>query len=123
MKRDFSLFIKDILEAIDDIENFIADADFETFSADKKTRAAVVHEIEIIGEATKNIPASVRTKHKELPWKDMAKMRDKVTHFYFGVNYEIVWKVVKERLPAIKVAAKKILSDLAEKTSQDKDKS
>ncbi|MCL5062552.1 MAG: DUF86 domain-containing protein [Nitrospiraceae bacterium] len=112
MTRDFSLFIKDILEAIDDIENFIGDMNFEAFSSDRKTRTAVVHEIEIIGEATKNIPISIRNKYKELPWQDMAKMRDKISHFYFGINYEIVWKVVKERLPEIKLAVEKILKEL-----------
>lgn len=112
MTRDFSLFIKDILEAINDIEIFIGDMDFEAFSTDRKTRTAVIHEIEIIGEAAKNIPKPVRAKYKELPWQDMAKMRDKISHFYFGVKYEIVWKVVKERLPEIKMAAGKMLKDL-----------
>jgi uncharacterized protein with HEPN domain len=118
MKRDFSLFIKDIVEAIDDIETFIGDMNFEAFSSDKKTRTAVAHAIEVIGEATKNIPASIRNKYKDLPWQDMAKMRDKISHFYFGINYEIVWKVVKERLPEIKLAAEKILNVLAKKNHQ-----
>ncbi|MBE0426377.1 MAG: DUF86 domain-containing protein [Nitrospirae bacterium] len=118
MTRDFSLFVKDILEAINDIENFVGDMNFEAFSSDKKTRTAVIHEIEIIGEATKNIPIAIRNKYKELPWHDMAKMRDKISHFYFGINYEIVWKVVKERLPEIKLSAEKILNDLAKKNSQ-----
>ncbi len=116
MTRDFLLFIRDILEAIDDIENFIGDMNFEAFSSDRKTRTAVVHEIEIIGEATKNIPTSIRNKYKELPWQDMAKMRDKISHFYFGINYEIVWKVIKERLPEIKSAVEKILKELTEKS-------
>lgn len=115
MKRDVSLFIKDILEAINDIESFIGDMNFEAFSSDKKTRTAVVHEIEIIGEAAKNIPASIRNKYKSLPWQDMAKMRDKISHFYFGVKYEIVWKVVKERLPEIKSEIERILKDLTKK--------
>ncbi len=118
MIRDFSLFIKDILEAINDIETFIGDMDFEAFSADRKTRAAVIHEIEIIGEAAKNIPKPVQVKYKELPWQDMAKMRDKISHFYFGVKYEIVWKVVKERLPEIKMATGKILKDLIDKAPE-----
>lgn len=118
MNRVYSLFIKDILQAINDIESFIGTSDFNAFSSDKKTRSAVVHEIEIIGEATKNIPNSIKEKYKELPWKDMAKMRDKISHFYFGVNYEIVWKVVKERLPEIKLAAEKILKDLTKKNPE-----
>lgn len=112
MKRDYSLFLKDILQAITDIENFVSDMDFHAFYSDRKTRSAVAHQIEIIGEATKNVPKSIRDRYKELPWQDMAKMRDKISHFYFGINYEIVWKVVKERLPEIKSAVEKILKDL-----------
>ena len=118
MTRDFSLFIKDILEAINDIETFIGDMDFEAFSADRKTRTAVIHEIEIIGEAAKNIPKPVQAKYNELPWQDMAKLRDKISHFYFGVKYEIVWKVVKERLPEIKITAGKMLKDLIEQNPE-----
>ncbi len=102
MKRDYSLFIKDILNSIDKIESFIEGMDFEEFMKDEKTKSAVVREIEVIGEATKRIPDSIRERHKDLPWVDMARMRDKVIHFYFGVDYEIVWRVVKDRLPEIK---------------------
>jgi uncharacterized protein with HEPN domain len=112
LKREYPLFIKDILQAITDIESFIGDIDFSTFSSDRKTRSAVVHEIEIIGEAAKHIPKSIRDRHKDLPWNDMVRMRDKISHLYFGVNYEIVWKVVKERLPEIKPAIEKLLIDV-----------
>jgi uncharacterized protein with HEPN domain len=114
LKRDYSLYIKDILQAITDIELFVGNMDFEAFFADKKTRSAVVHEIEVIGEASKNVPKSIRERYKDLPWPDMAKMRDKISHFYFGINYEIVWKVVKKRLPEIKPVIKKILQELTE---------
>jgi uncharacterized protein with HEPN domain len=120
MKRDYSLFLKDILQSIADIESFIGNMDFAAFSSDKKTRGAVVREIEVIGEATKNVPKSIRDKHKELPWQDMAKMRDKISHFYFGINYEIVWKVVKERLPDIKSVVADILKEMAEDVSHGK---
>ncbi len=83
---------------------------FEEFMKDEKTKSAVIREIEVIGEATKNIPEVIRKRYKELPWKDMARMRDKIIHFYFGVDYEIVWKVVKDRLPDIKNLIKKIVS-------------
>jgi len=74
----------------------------------------VVLKIEIIGEAVKNIPKAIQAKDKEIPWKDLARMRDKITYFYFGINYKIVWKVVKEELPKIKPKIKKILKDLKE---------
>jgi len=112
MTRDYKLFIKDIVEAIKDIEVFIGEMDYEGFLRDKKTQKAVVWQIHVIGEATKNLPESVRQKYKEVPWKYMARIRDKIAHFYFGIDYEIVWKVVKERLPEIKLAVKKILKEL-----------
>lgn len=112
MKRDYSFFIKDILQAITDIESFIGNMDYDAFHSDKKTRSAVVWSIETIGEAAKNIPKSIREKYKDLPWQDMSKIRDKISHFYFGINYEIVWKVVKERLPEIKQKIENILTDL-----------
>ena len=90
MKRDFKLFIRDILEAIENIEDFIGKMDFNQFNSDEKTRSAVVWKIGIIGEAAKNIPKNIKDRHKELPWREMARMRDKISHFYFGVDYKIV---------------------------------
>jgi len=112
MKRDYKLFIKDILTSINKIDDFIGDINLDEFLKDEKTKSAVVREIEVIGEATKNIPEIIRKKYKDLPWIDMAKMRDKIIHFYFGVDYEIVWEVVKKRLPEIKFLIEKILEDL-----------
>ena len=112
MTRDYRLFIKDISEAIKDIDIFIGNMDYDEFLKDKKTQKAVVWQIHIIGEATKNIPASIREKYKEVPWKYMARIRDKIAHFYFGIDYEIVWNVIKEKLPEIKPVIEKILKDL-----------
>jgi uncharacterized protein with HEPN domain len=85
---------------------------FKQFLGDEKTKTAVVKKLEILGEATKNIPKAVKDKHKELPWTDTAKMRDKLSHEYFGVRYDIVWKVVTEKLLEIRPAVEKILNDL-----------
>ena len=112
MKRQFKLFVQDIKDAMDSIETFISDMGFDEFLQDDKTKSAVVWKIGVIGEATKNIPQSLRTKYKQLPWKGMAKMRDKITHFYFGIDYKIVWAVVKRELPEIKPHIEKILTDM-----------
>lgn len=112
MKRDHSLFIKDILEAIKKIEEFVGNMNFDEFVRDDKTASAVIKKLEIIGEASKNIPVAIRKKYEVLPWKDMARMRDKISHAYFGVDYEIVWKVIKERLPEIKPIIHQILEDI-----------
>jgi uncharacterized protein with HEPN domain len=114
MKRDYKLFLKDILDAINKIENFVGTMSFDEFMKDEKTKSAVVREIEVIGEATKNIPESIRIKSKDLPWKDMARMRDKIIHSYFGIYYETVWKVIKDRLPEIKPLISKLLKELEE---------
>lgn len=114
MKRDFRLFIRDIFEAIENIEDFLGKMDFHQFNSDEKTRSAVVWKIGIIGEAAKNIPKNVKDRHKELPWREMARMRDKISHFYFGVDYKIVWEVVRKRLPEIKPIIQKILEEMEE---------
>jgi len=74
---------------------------YEQFTADLKTQDAVVRNLEVIGEATKKLSRSLRNAHPQIPWKDMAGVRDKLIHEYFGVNYEIVWTIVKEELPSI----------------------
>lgn len=115
MKREFRLYLDDILESIVLIEEFTAYMDFDQFFTDEKTKNAVVKRIEIIGEATKNIPKNIRDKYPDLPWKQMARMRDKLSHEYFGIRYDIVWKVVKKRLPEIKLHIKRILKDIEAK--------
>jgi len=112
MKRSYKLFIEDIAECIKKIEEFVGNMDFDEFVRDDKTASAVIRKLEIIGEASKNIPKRIREKYKELPWSDMARMRDKITHGYFGINYKIVWNVIKERLPEIKPVIHKILEEL-----------
>lgn len=102
MKRDISLYLKDMLENMEKAEKFTADMSYKDFIADEKTKYAIVRCIEIIGEAVKNVPESVRKKYNEVPWKDIAGMRDKVIHFYFGVKFKRVWLAVREDIPKIK---------------------
>ena len=79
---------------------------------DEKTYSAVLRKIEIIGEAVKNIPQEIKTQFSETPWSDMAKLRDKIIHSYFEINFETIWKVIKDRLPEIKEKVKSILINL-----------
>lgn len=115
MSREWIFFVQDIFDAIQHIKAFIGDMTLDEFLSDEKTRSAVAFKIENIGEAAKNIPREARAKYKQLPWADMAKMRDKITHFYFGINSKIVWKVVKEDLPAIEPVIVSILTELKTK--------
>ncbi len=112
MKRVHWLYVKDIIEAIRSIEDFIGDMDFNEFKSDDKTTSAVVRKLEIIGEATKNLPESVTQNYPDLPWQDMARTRDKISHAYFEVDYEIVWKVIKEKLPDLVPNLQQIMKEL-----------
>ena len=99
--RDYSLYLKDILAAIESIEGFIARMDLDTFQDDDKTNSAVMRKLEIIGEAVKQIPDEIRQEYAQIPWKEMDGMRDKLIHFYFGVDYHLFWKTITERLPQV----------------------
>lgn len=113
-KRDVKLYVKDILEAIKAIEKFVEGMDFENFKEDDKTSSAVIRKFEIIGEATKNIPQSIKEKYPHIPWKEMAGFRDRLIHFYFGIKYDIVWDTIKLRLPELRNNIEKLLKDLEE---------
>ena len=112
MKRDYKLFLEDISERIARIESYIAGMRYEEFVCDDKTVSACIREIEVIGEATKQIPKEITERFDDLPWSLMAKMRDKLIHWYFDVDEEIVWKVAKEKLPNIKMQIDRILEIL-----------
>lgn len=95
-------YIADIAAAIDEVNEFTLDMTFEVFSNDKKTVNAVIRSLEVVGEASKHIPIDFRDEHPEIPWKQMAGMRDVLIHDYMGVDLMTVWKVVRERLPELK---------------------
>lgn len=98
-KRRDTDYLGDIKEAVNNIALYIKGLTYKKFLLDRKTQDAVVRNFEIIGEATKNLPKSIRDKYPSIPWRKMAGMRDKVIHEYFGVNHETVWKTAKNTLP------------------------
>lgn len=104
-------YLRDILTAVDQVEAFIGSMGFEEFVKDAKTVNAVVRSIEVIGEASKHIPVSLREKYVELPWKEVIGMRDKLIHGYFGMDYETIWKAAKEDVPSLRKVVERMLKD------------
>ncbi|KYC43012.1 hypothetical protein WA1_12985 [Scytonema hofmannii PCC 7110] len=110
--RSISEFLQDILDAITDIETFTDGIDFETFQANREKLLAVVKLIEILGEAVKQIPDSVRSQYSQIPWKAVAGMRDVLVHEYWGMDVNVVWATVQEGLPPLKAVIVEIKTNL-----------
>src|SRR3990172_462882 len=113
-KRDYRDYLKDIVDSIADIKSFVTGMTYKKFVADRKTVYAVTRGIEIIGEASKRIPKSLRDRNPSIPWKKVAGIRDIIAHEYFGIDLEIVWKVAREELPPLKPKIENILKSLSE---------
>lgn len=111
--RDYKLYLTDILESMESIEIFTNDLnDLESFKKDDKTLSAVIRKFEIIGEAAKNVPEDVKQKCPQIPWREMAGMRDKLIHVYFGIDYDLVWRSIKNRIPNVKPLVIKLIAEL-----------
>jgi uncharacterized protein with HEPN domain len=112
-ERTDSDFARDMEEAIRRISAYTDGLTYEAFLLDTKTQDAIVRNLEIIGEAAKNISAHLRAKHAEIPWKSMAGVRDRLIHDYFGVNFDIVWEIISNDLPKVMGPLKRLLGEEA----------
>ena len=103
------MYLEDLLLAMNRIAEYIEGMSFIDFKKDYKTVDAVIRNFEIIGEAAKNIPSEIKEKHIEVPWAEMYLLRNKVSHEYFGIDYEIIWDVASYYLPDNKKQIENIL--------------
>jgi uncharacterized protein with HEPN domain len=114
-RRTPAVYLEDILKAIEKIERFTRGLSKEEFLSNELVVDAIIRNLEVIGEATKKLPEELKNRHSNLPWKEIAGMRDVLIHGYFGVDLETVWDTVKEDLPALKKEIWVILEDLNQK--------
>ncbi len=101
-KRDVTLLLDDILAAIEKIDRYVAGLDREQFLNDEKSIDAVVRNLEIIGEATRQLPDEFITQHTHIPWQQMAGLRNRIVHEYFGLDLDIVWEIIQRHLPPLR---------------------
>ena len=112
MKKEPLIFIKHIMESIENIESFSKGLSKNKFEKDRLKQSAIIREIEIIGEAVKNLPIEFTVKYPYVEWSKIAGTRDKIIHHYFGIDLDIIWDIIKHDLPDLKKEIKKILEEL-----------
>jgi uncharacterized protein with HEPN domain len=96
------LYLSDIVEAADHIAEFIAGADFRTFQESEMLRSAVVQKLGVIGEAAARVPGDLTSRHPEVPWPQIVAFRNILIHAYFGIDWEVVWRVATNRCPVLR---------------------
>lgn len=111
MKKDPSIFLEHILGSIEKIEAFSKNLSKEDLSKSELNQYAIIRAIEVIGEAAKNLPDSLKNKYSHIPWKEIVGTRDKIIHHYFGVDLDVIWDIIKGDLPKLKKEIKKILEE------------
>lgn len=110
--RDIRDYLNDILEMIENIWNFTENMSYEDLEGDKKTIYAVIRCLEVLGEAVKKIPKDIKNGYPDVPWQEIAGIRDKLIHEYFGVDMGIVWDTIHEDLSPLRATVAKIINEL-----------
>jgi len=109
-KRDYKLYIEDISEAIQKIGEYTKGMTFAEFSKNDKTIDAVVRNFEIMGEASKQVPNTIKVQHPDIEWQSLIQFRNIVVHEYFGIDLKIMWDIIKNELPPLKTKIKAIIN-------------
>ena len=107
-RRDLD-FLGDVQDAMDMVAIYTKGLTYHKFLADRKTQDAVVRNFEVMGEAAKNISVTFKSKYPDIPWQKIAGLRDKLIHFYFGIDYKIVWNIAKKEMPGLRRQVKAII--------------
>ena len=111
-KRDPIVYISDMLNYCESALSFISGLNYSSFIKDEKSIFAVIRAIEVIGEASKKVPKSIKEKYFKIPWREIAGMRDKLIHEYFGINRKVVWNTVKHDIPVLKEQIEVIIKEI-----------
>jgi uncharacterized protein with HEPN domain len=106
-------YLIDIQDAIDRSLEYTSGLTWEEYLKDRKTQDAVVRNLEVLGEATKNISDDLRLQFPQIPWREMSGTRDRLIHHYFGINQEIVWQIVQKDLPGLRQHISRVISQLS----------
>jgi len=114
-KRGYLHFINDILKSSEKVLSLTQNTTFDDFIANWVAVDAVIRNLEIIGEAVKHIPPGIKQKYPDIEWKKMAGLRDILIHEYFGINYKILWDIVKNKIPELKAQIAKISKEIKSK--------
>jgi uncharacterized protein with HEPN domain len=118
MTRDLQVYVDDILESLLKIQSYIEGLDADVFFANTQVQDAVIRRLEIVGEAAKNVPESVRHAHPDIPWRRIAGLRDVLIHDYSGVSMSRIWKVAKENVETLRQQMERVRNDLATETDE-----
>ncbi|MBI5700234.1 DUF86 domain-containing protein [Candidatus Saganbacteria bacterium] len=110
MSRKYNTYLNDMLSSIKKIDGYIRGLSLKDFKANEMVVDAVIRNLEILGEASKNIPNDIKKKHKDVEWKKIAGLRDILIHAYFGIDFDILWDILQNKLPGLKQALKKIFA-------------
>ncbi|MEE8358594.1 MAG: DUF86 domain-containing protein [Candidatus Hydrothermarchaeales archaeon] len=113
-RRPYRLFVEDIIESMDKLDRYTNGLTHKTFASNELVVDASIRNLEIIGEASKNIPDEVREKYSAIPWKRMTGLRNITIHEYFGIDLDIIWEIITKNLPETKPELETMLKSIKE---------